>query len=58
MKDFVIVAIALLLFLGFGITMGMLIVSSASRRRAYRYLEDDDQLPPAEDDQDTPWYER
>lgn len=56
MNDFVIVAIALLLFLGFGIAMGMLIVSAFSRRRAIRYLEGDDrQRLPEEDDRPPRW---
>ena len=56
MNDFVIVAIALLLFLGFGIAMGMLIVTAFSRRRATRYLEGDDrQQLPEEDDTPPRW---
>lgn len=56
MNDFVIVAIALLLFLGFGIAMGMLIVTAFSRRRATRYLEGDDrQQLPGEDDTPPRW---
>jgi hypothetical protein len=55
-NDFVIVAIALLLFLGFGIAMGMLIVSAFSRRRAARYLEDDNRWQlPEEDDRPPRW---
>jgi hypothetical protein len=55
-NDFVIVAIALLLFLSCGIAMGMLIVSAFSRRRATRYLEGDDrQQLPEEDDRPHRW---
>lgn len=54
MNDFVIVAIALLLFLGFGIAMGMLIVSVFARRRATRYLEGDDRRQLPEDDDRPP----
>jgi hypothetical protein len=53
-NDFVIVAIALLLFLGFGVAMGVLMVSTFSRRRATRYLEDRDQQQLPEDDDRRP----
>jgi hypothetical protein len=63
MTDFAIVAIVLGLFLGFGIAMGVLMVSAFSRRRAYRYLEgDDDPRPPPEPPGPPqvypPWYGR
>jgi len=47
MTAFEIVAIVLVVFLGFGIVMGVLIVSAFSRSGAARYLEDRDrrQLP-------------
>jgi hypothetical protein len=47
MTAFEIVAIVLIVFLGFGIVMGVLIVSAFSRSGAARYLEDRDrrQLP-------------
>ena len=52
---FVIVVIVLGLFLGFGVAMGVLIVSAFSRRRAYQYLEQDapweqPQMPPEYDE--------
>ena len=61
MTDFVIVAIVLLLFLGFGIAMGVLAVTGLARRRAARYLEGDhDQRSPPNppQDDDKPWYDR
>lgn len=60
MTEFVIVATALLLFLGFGIAMGVLVVSVFFRRRAYRYLEDGQtQLPPEPpgEDEKPPWWQ-
>lgn len=54
MNDFAIVAIVLALFLGFGVAMGVLIVSAFSRRRAYRYLEESDRWQPPEDDDRPP----
>jgi uncharacterized membrane protein SpoIIM required for sporulation len=54
MTAFEIVAIILVGFLGFGIVMGVLIVSVFSRGRATRYLEDRNrQLP--EDDRPSRW---
>jgi hypothetical protein len=50
MRDLAIVAIALLLFLGLGIAMGVLIVSTISHRGATRYLEDSDRQQLSEDD--------
>jgi hypothetical protein len=43
MRDFEIVAIVLVVFLGFGIVTGVLIVSAFARRRATTYLEYRDQ---------------
>jgi hypothetical protein len=60
MTSFEIVAIVLCLFLGFGIAMGVLIVSAFSRRRAYQYLEgDDSQSPPGlpGEDEKPPWWQ-
>ena len=50
MTAFEIVAIVLIVFLGFGIVMGVLIVSAFSRSRATRYLEDRDRQQFPEDD--------
>jgi hypothetical protein len=56
MRDFAIVAIALLLFLGLGFAMGVLIVSTVARRRVSSYLEDSDrQQLPEDDDQPPRW---
>lgn len=63
MTSFEIVAIVLAAFLGFGIVMGVLIVSAVSRRRAYEYLEERNPRPPAglpgqppEEDEKPPWW--
>lgn len=50
MNDFAIVAIVLALFLGFGMAMGVLLVSVFSRRRAYLYQEDSDRRQASEED--------
>jgi len=55
MTAFEIVAIVLVMFLGFGIVMGVLIVSSFSRSRATRYLEDRDRQLPEDDDRPPRW---
>jgi len=55
MTAFEIVAIVLVVFLGFGIVMGVLIVSAFSRNRTTRYLEDRDRQPPEDDDRPPRW---
>lgn len=54
MTAFEIVAIVLVVFLGFGIVMGVLIVSAFSRGRTTRYLEDGDRWRLPEDDDRPP----
>lgn len=63
MTDFVTVAIVLVVFLFFGIAMGVLGVSALSRRRRSRYLEGGGEPRPPfeplpEDDEKPPWYRR
>jgi hypothetical protein len=54
MTSFEVVAIVLFIFLGFGIAMGMLIVSALGRRRGYLESDDEDEPPPRQDD-DNVW---
>lgn len=59
MRDFEIVAIVLVLFLGFGIAMGVLIVSVLPYRKASEYPEGDrEESPPPEPEEDErpPWW--
>lgn len=60
MTPFEIVAIILAVFLGFGVAMGVLLVSVASRRKAEGHRLDSNTQPlaPPEEDERPPWYDR
>lgn len=60
MTPFEVVAIILAAFLCFGIVMGVLLVSVASRRRVDEYRQDGSTQPlePPQEDEKPPWYDR